>query len=170
MRPAEILLLVFFPSLMAFAAASDLFTMTIPNRVSVLLLAGFAVMAGVVGMPLNMIGMHLLAGAVVFAVCFVFFACGWMGGGDAKLATATAVWIGWSNLLQYAALAALLGGLLTLGLLMARKYPIPPHIGYWPWLERLHKPDTGIPYGIALAAAGLVMFPSIEIWRAVVGV
>ena len=41
----DIARLFLFPALMAFAAASDLFTMTISNRVSLLLVAGFAVLA-----------------------------------------------------------------------------------------------------------------------------
>jgi prepilin peptidase CpaA len=38
----------------------------------------------------------------------------------------------------------------------------------WPWLERLHAPRTGVPYGIALAAAALVVFPESPIWKAVI--
>ncbi len=41
-----------FPALIAFAAASDLLTMTISNRVSLLLIAGFFILAGFSGMPL----------------------------------------------------------------------------------------------------------------------
>ena len=51
--------LLLFPSLMAFAAASDLLTMTISNRVSLLLIAGFAVLAAGSGMGLHDILMHL---------------------------------------------------------------------------------------------------------------
>jgi prepilin peptidase CpaA len=43
--------LLLFPSLMAFAASSDLLTMTISNRVSLLLVAGFFGMAFLIGMP-----------------------------------------------------------------------------------------------------------------------
>ncbi|HBR43399.1 MAG TPA: peptidase, partial [Afipia sp.] len=68
-----------FPALMAFAAASDLFTMTIPNRISLLLVAGFFVLAGFSGMPLSEIGMHVAAGLTVLVIAFACFAFGWMG-------------------------------------------------------------------------------------------
>src|SRR5258705_11959758 len=84
--------LLLFPALMAFAASSDLITMTISNRISLLLIAGFFVLAVMTGMPLTEIGMHVGAAAAVLVVAFVFFARGWIGGGDAKLAAATAVW------------------------------------------------------------------------------
>ena len=39
---------------------------------------------------------------------------GWIGGGDAKIAAATALWFGFDQLFPYLAVASLLGGLLTL--------------------------------------------------------
>jgi prepilin peptidase CpaA len=51
--------LLLFPALMAFAAASDLFTMTISNRVSLALLAGFLVLAVLTGMGLHDILLHV---------------------------------------------------------------------------------------------------------------
>jgi prepilin peptidase CpaA len=37
------------------------------------------------------------------------------------------------------------------------------------WIRRLHEPDTGIPYGIALASAGLFLYPESAIWLAAAG-
>src|ERR1700681_2338269 len=84
----ELLLLGLFPAAMAFAAASDLITMTISNRLSLTLCAAFFLVAAAVGMPLADIGRHVLASLVVLAVAFAFFARGWIGGGDAQLAGA----------------------------------------------------------------------------------
>ncbi|MFX5734403.1 prepilin peptidase, partial [Acinetobacter baumannii] len=81
----ELAILLVFPAMMAFAAASDLFTMTISNRVSLILIAGFVVLALVTGMSWEVIGMHALAGLAVLVITFAFFAFGWIGGGDAKL-------------------------------------------------------------------------------------
>ncbi len=61
----DIARLMLFPALMAFAAASDLFTMTISNRVSLALVAGFLVLAALSGMGLYDILSHLGAGASV---------------------------------------------------------------------------------------------------------
>ena len=88
--------LLLFPALMAFAASSDLLTMTISNRLSLLLASSFFLLALITGMSFGIIGMHLAAGALVLAVCFGFFAMGWIGGGDAKLAAATALWFGFA--------------------------------------------------------------------------
>ncbi len=156
----EIAILLIFPAMMAFAAASDLFTMTISNRVSLILVAGFMVLAIVTGMTWSTIGLHLSAGFLVLAICFVFFALGVMGGGDAKLAASTALWLGWSQLLDYAVLASLCGGLLTIGLLVLRGAPLhPPFLMREGWYARITDQKTGIPYGIALAAAGLILYP-----------
>src|SRR5436190_13187702 len=97
----DIVRLLLFPALMAFAAASDLFTMTISNRISLLLLAGFVVLAVLGGMSLHAISMHIAAGFAVLTIAFVCFALGWVGGGDAKLAAATALWFGFDHLVVY---------------------------------------------------------------------
>jgi prepilin peptidase CpaA len=162
----EFSLLLFFPALMAYAACSDLLTMTIPNRLSLLLVAGFLVFALVQGMPLTTLGWHLLAGFVVLFCAFGMFAMGWMGGGDAKLAAATAVWFGFGSLLEYSLVASILGGALTLFILHARGWMLPRFAQGWPWLVRLHDSRTGIPYGIALAAAALLVLPHTAVWRA----
>ena len=162
-------LLVLFPLLMAFAAASDLVTMTIPNRVSALLAAGFAALALALGMPVAEALNHFGAAGLVLAIGFVMFGLGWVGGGDAKLAAATALWLGWGALFDYALVAALLGGLLTLALLQARKAPLPGALAGLPFVARLHHPATGVPYGIALAGAGLLLYPGTDLWRLAAG-
>jgi prepilin peptidase CpaA len=161
----EIALLV-FPGLMLFAAASDLLTMTIPNRIAIALGAAFLILAVVLRLPAEIIGWHLLAGLFVLAITFGLFAARWIGGGDAKLAAATALWMGWENLADYALCATILGGVLTLALLQLRKWPLPAVFGRQEWIARLHDKATGVPYGIALALAGLILYPDTRIWLA----
>ncbi|MGN6311857.1 MAG: A24 family peptidase [Xanthobacteraceae bacterium] len=155
----DLLRLLLFPTLMAFAASSDLLTMTISNRVSLLLIAGFFVLAVATGMGLTEIGLHVAAGATVLAISFTCFALGWIGGGDAKVAAATALWLGFEYLLPYLAVASALGGALTLALLAFRRWPLPYALSGQHWLLRLHHPESGIPYGIALAAGALLIYP-----------
>jgi prepilin peptidase CpaA len=156
----ELAILLIFPAMMAFAAASDLFTMTISNRVSLILVAGFLVLALLTGMSWQVLGLHLAAGILVLAICFVCFALGWMGGGDAKLAASTALWLGWTQLLDYAVYASLFGGILTIALIALRGVPVhPPFLLREGWYARMTDARTGIPYGIALAAAGLLLYP-----------
>ena len=108
----EAIKLTLFPAMMAFAASSDLFTMTIANRVSLILVGGFALLAAMTGMSAADALSHAGAAAAVFAVVFVFFTRGWIGGGDAKLAAATVLWLGFAHLADYLVYASLLGGAL----------------------------------------------------------
>ena len=163
----DFLRLMLFPALMAFAAASDLFTMTISNRVSLMLAGGFLVLAALTGMPLQQVMLHFAAGLVVLVVAFGCFAMGWVGGGDAKVVSAAALWFGFSHLLEYLLYASLFGGALTLLLLQFRQWPLPYSLGGQQWLLRLHDKQSGIPYGIALAVGALAVYPQTQWIRAV---
>jgi prepilin peptidase CpaA len=155
----DVIRLFLFPALMAFAASSDLLTMTISNRLSLALAGGFFLLMIVTGMSLHAAGMHVAAAAIVLVVAFVFFSQGWIGGGDAKLAAATALWFGFDYLLDYLIYASLFGGALTLAIIQFRKIPLPAMLARQGWILRLHETDAGIPYGIALAAAALAVYP-----------
>jgi prepilin peptidase CpaA len=155
----NIAILGLFPAAMIYAATSDLVTMTISNRLSLVLSLGFFLVALAMGMPLAEVGRHVIAGAIVLVFAFGFFARGWIGGGDAKLAAATALWLGLSHLMDYLLIAAILGGGLTLLILQARKLPLPRPLARQGWIARLHAMETGIPYGVALAVAGLLVYP-----------
>lgn len=166
----DLLALILFPALMAYAAWSDLFTMTIANWISALLVLAFVAMAAASGMSFETILVdHLACGVAVLSLTFTLFAFGWIGGGDAKLAAATAVWIGWALLSDYGLLASLLGAALTLGLLRFRKLDLPDRLVMHAWIARLHNRATGVPYGVALASAGLAIYPETSLWHAVVG-
>ena len=56
------------------------------------------------------------------------------------------------------------GGGLTVAVLMLRWVSLPGFARRWTWLARLHNPDCGVPYGIALAAAALLVYPRSDIW------
>jgi len=164
----EAIVLTLFPGLMAFAASSDLLTMTIANRVSLILAGGFLVLAVMTGMSPIDVGWHFAAGAVVLVLTFVMFSLGWVGGGDAKLAAATALWLGFAHLLDYLIYASILGGVLTLALIQFRMLPLPASLARREWIERLHRRGGGVPYGIALAAAALLVYPHTE-WMTALG-
>jgi prepilin peptidase CpaA len=157
MIPAAIM--VIFPLCLAMAACSDLLTMTIPNRLSVVLIASFALIAPFSGLSMHDILMHFGAGGAVFAACFVLFAFNNMGGGDAKILTASSIWFGFNDsLINYLAYVSILGGFLSIIILMMRTQhnlilaygiPIPETM--------LHKKK--VPYGIAIGAAALMAYP-----------
>ena len=164
---ATLSLLIVVPFLMAYAAMRDLLTMLIPNTVSIALVAAFAAFAAVTGLGWSDLSSHLGAGAATLTATFTLFALGYIGGGDAKLAAATALWIGFDQLLAYLTLASLAGGALTLGLLAARSHPLPGFVARLPFVLHLHDAKTGVPYGIALSLAALIILPETGIWARV---
>jgi prepilin peptidase CpaA len=161
-------LLLVFPVSMVFAAAFDLFTMTIPNRISILLGAGFLLVAPLSGLPVETIGMHVAAGALVLALGFFAFVRGWLGGGDAKLLAAASLWLGFESLDSFAIAVGLLGGLLSCTILAFRVY-VPASLFSGPhWLVRLHGKDNGVPYGLAIGAAALWLYPQTRWFSALI--
>ena len=161
--------LLIFPLCMAMTAFSDLLTMTIPNRVSLVLLAAFVALAPFSGLSTPEILLHLGAGVAVFAGCFALFALGAMGGGDAKILTTSAVWFGLGQpLLIYLIYVGLFGGLLSIAVLLLRanhniiivsRIPVPRTM--------LHAKK--VPYGIAIGAAAFAAFPNAPIVKSVFG-
>ena len=87
--------LFFFPAAMAVAGSMDLLTMTIPNRLCLALAVGYFLFAAIVGVPFYGVLFNVSCGIAVLLVMFGLFAMGWIGGGDAKLAAATA--FGWDG-------------------------------------------------------------------------
>jgi len=160
-------ILAFFPVLMTLSASMDLLTFTIPNRLCAVLALGYLVFAVLLGVSAADILLNISCALAILVIAFVMFSFGWIGGGDAKLAAATAAWLGWTAILNYGLAAALFGGILTLILLSARAAPLPAVFGRVEWLARLHNVKTGVPYGIALAAAGLLQYPNSSIWAAI---
>jgi prepilin peptidase CpaA len=156
----NVFIITVFPAAMVLAATSDLFTMTVPNRLVLLLVAGFAVLAPLIGLGWSEVGVHVALAAVALAATFAMFSFGWIGGGDAKLFAATCLWLGPHELLLYSIYGALLGGVLTVILMVLRSVPLPAMLMSQGWLARLHRPEEGVPYGIALAAAGLIVYPN----------
>jgi prepilin peptidase CpaA len=165
----QAIIFVVFPLCLAVAACSDFLTMIIPNRVSAILIAAFVVVAPLAGLDLAAIGMHLSAGLLVFSVCFCLFALNVMGGGDAKLLTASAVWFGMTfSLVEYLVYVSFFGGVLTLGILalrahgdaiMASGLRLPGHI----------LSARKVPYGVAIGLAAFAAYPSSPLMLAALG-
>lgn len=152
---------------MIFAAMMDLFTMTIPNRISIILLGAFLIAAPLTGMEWEQFFMHLGTGFAVLAIGIAMFAFGLLGGGDAKLLSAASLWIGFDYLGQYMFGVVLLGGLLSVLILLYRGILPPRWLLSQAWALRLHNKKEGIPYGLALSGAALWIFPTTAWFTAV---
>jgi prepilin peptidase CpaA len=156
----EFWVLLILPAAAAFAAAMDIFTMTIPNRVSMVMALAFFPAAWIAGIDWWQIADHVGTGAFVLVFGFLLFARGLFGGGDAKLLAAIALWLGYDNLLPYLLCVAVTGGFLAMGIGMWRQVPLPRQLLGEPWAHRLHKEGSGIPYGVALASGVLMIYPN----------
>ena len=151
---------VVFVLAMMTAIITDLTSMTIRNRVSIGLTLGFVLFAPLLGLPLSDYAWHLAVGSITLIITFVLFCLRAMGGGDAKLIAATALWLGPNiSLMDYIVMVSILGGALTLTIILYRMIPRPLLTNRYAFMETLARKDVGIPYGIALGAAGLWAFP-----------
>jgi prepilin peptidase CpaA len=148
-----------FAAAMVWAGAMDLRTMTIRNALVLTLLVAYVPLAPAAGLGLSEIGWSVAAASAVLAVGFAFFAAGWIGGGDAKLAAVTALWLGAGHTYDYLFCTALFGGGLSMALLGFRRLELPDRWRQTEWIARLHHPETGVPYGAAMAPAALHVLP-----------
>lgn len=149
-----------FAALLIYAAYSDVAGLIIPNWVSLALIGLFLPLAFAFGMPLAEIGAHLLFGFGLLAIGFFLFQANIIGGGDAKLLAASAVWTGFAAFTPFAVGTVLAGGVIALALLVLRKLA-GPREGLPAFVNRLLTPNTGVPYGAAIMLGGLMALPAL---------
>ena len=164
----EYSLALIFPFAMAFAATTDVLTMTIPNRLTSGLCAAFFVLAPVAGLGWQDVLSHMGAGSAMLLAGMLLFALGWLGGGDGKLLAVASLWLGFDQLVMFLAYVAAFGGALALAILAYRSAPVSalPLPG---WAARLHTKGEGMPYGVAIAAGALVVYPATSLFAAFTG-
>ncbi|WP_374469110.1 prepilin peptidase [Phenylobacterium sp.] len=154
-------LVLVFPALVIVAALRDAASYTIPNSISLALLAAFPPAALALGLPLPAIGLHAAIGLVALLAGMAMFAMNWIGGGDAKLFAAAALWLGFPAVASFLLGTCVAGGLLALLLLTLRSARVRPLVTAGPgWLVRLAEPGESVPYGLAICAGALAAFPA----------
>lgn len=152
---------LFFIGCMLWAALTDLYTFRIFNSLILALIGGFAlyvIASGMLFSPggLTLLGWHMLASFVAFVCFLLFYAIGQMGAGDVKLIAATALWLGWHRItLDYVLYALIAGGLLTIILLVWRRFLLPNALSKVRFIKRLHIRRLKTPYGISLGAVAI---------------
>jgi prepilin peptidase CpaA len=170
---SKAVILIVFPLLLTYAALGDIRNLRIPNWLNGLIFAAFFPVALVMGMPLEMIPWHLLSFAVALALGIALFSFGFIGGGDGKMLAAVAVWFGWSDpLMTFLIFTALCGGLQALAHLAWKTLSL--EYGVWGKEGALKKKVLSqkmeLPYGLAIAAGGLLTMPSsVSWWSALIG-
>jgi prepilin peptidase CpaA len=150
---------ILFPLAMVYAGVMDLVTLKIRNTLVAALGVGWLVLAPLAGFGISELGLHLAVALGVFLVVFVFFALGWIGGGDAKLAAVTTLWFEPDHALLYFIYTSVIGGLLTLTIVQLRSRMLPSALYRFSWITQLHDARSGVPYGAAMAPAALIVFP-----------
>lgn len=160
MDSLTLVLLSVLPALAIVAALSDLTTMKIPNWISGLLILGFFPAALAVGLPLSDMGLHAAVAGAALLIGMGLFAMNVIGGGDAKVMAAASLWMGLQGAGLFVIYTAMFGGLLCLGLLMARRSVVLPAEGTPGWVATLMRPRGDLPYGIAICAGALAAYPS----------
>lgn len=150
-----------FTALMIVAAVEDFRRLVIPNAIVVALaVLWLAHIAGARGTTATAAGQAVAGAVLVLAGGAYLFARGLIGGGDAKLLTVASLWAGAEGLPPLLLLTALIGGVLSLALLsppgrrLGARWQAPPAAEGRP--PRVTG-GTPIPYGIAIAAAALIV-------------
>lgn len=146
------------------AAVHDATTLTIPNWLSLVLLALFPLAAVVGGLGVVDAGWHLATGFGALVLGMALFALRLIGGGDAKFFAAVSLYMGLASVSAFLMTVVVAGGVLALVLLLARsaaRYGIPMD-----WFLRFTRGGSVIPYGIAIAFGGLAVLPQTQIFSA----
>lgn len=166
MIAALIVTLIFAAPLLA-AAMTDFWSMKIPNIVSLAMAAGFVLTLPLTWQGLPVLAEHLMVGAVFFLAGFAMFAFGWMGGGDAKLMAAIALWFGWVDIMPFILYTTLFGAALGIFMMLGNRM-IPIRLRTSELGMRMFQGDTDMPYGIALAAGALFVWPTSQLATALI--
>jgi len=142
----------------------DVRTRRIPNELS-LAIAGLGLARIALAADMADAGYSLAAAAMIFAVTFALFRYGAFGGGDAKIIPATALLIGYRELLDFLFLMSLCGAALALATIATEKLGAPVkrlcltrHVSLIAETKGKRAPAKGstVPYGVAVAAAGVL--------------
>jgi prepilin peptidase CpaA len=149
-----------FAFAMVQAALTDLLTRKIRNRLVLMCLATYAVLAPFAGFTAGEIAGSVIVALAVLLVALLLFAWGFIGGGDAKLAAVTSLWFGIDQTPSYFIWTALLGGAFAVAIILFRKLPLRGGIQNASWVAKLHSRGTAMPYGVAMAVAALLVFPA----------
>ena len=145
----DVCLSLFF-ALLVYGAICDVATFEIPNFISVVGVLLFLPATIGANWEFSEIVQHFLAGGAVLIVGISFFVMNVLGGGDVKVLAAAAVWSGFSDLFSLLFWIALVGGALTLTLVLFRRIAMPERCQSLRWLARLHG-EAGVPYGVAIS-------------------
>lgn len=133
------------------SCVSDVRALRIPNWHSLVIIGAFAVAFAASPESFGKWWHHLAALGIFFVITYLMFIAGMMGGGDSKLGSALALWVGLKGIVIYVFWMALMGGVIgVLSLWMKKKKPFSaPPAGSW--MAAAQEGKNAIPYGLAIS-------------------
>ncbi|MDY0028918.1 MAG: prepilin peptidase [Pseudobdellovibrionaceae bacterium] len=146
------------------AAVSDFRGFRIPNYVSLVILAAFAVtyvglmVLGQADVVFHPVMNHIGAALIVFVVTLAMFALKQLGAGDSKFATVIALWVGLQGLIPFLFYMSLSGGLVAAFSLVLKRKKLFAAPAEGSWIAKAQEGHPSVPYGIALAVGALFAF------------
>lgn len=164
-----VLFLVIFCVIIAlgfgFAAAwSDFKGLIIPNLYSLLILGAFVPAYAAVHFLapesgyFQGIGSHLISFGIIFVVTYILFALKALGGGDAKLCSVYALWVGLGGIAPFLFFMSITGGLLGLTTIFLNKNKPVKKPKKDSWIAKAQKGKRDVPYGIAITTGAVIAF------------
>ena len=159
-----VLVSLILPGLLIVAALHDISSFKIPNRIILALLAVWPVAHFFMGGTIDQALMALLSAGLLFAIGFGLFAKNLLGAGDVKLFATTMLWLGGEHIIPFVMATTIFGAVFAIVLVGFRRMPIPAANFAPDWLLRLHMEQKFMPYGVAIAFGGLMIWPNTIYW------
>jgi len=143
------------------AGVCDYFTLKIPNWLNITIAVAVIPFVILAEMPIEVFAWHVVAGILTFIIAYIMFAFGLFGGGDAKMLAACALWIGWDGMFNFSVYIVIAGGLLGLALTAWKWLATKQDSEGFAWARGfITEKQLQLPYGIAIAASGIIVFPA----------
>jgi prepilin peptidase CpaA len=168
----HLLIIASYAGLLLAAAAQDMLTLRLPNRLSLAILLLYPGYVLVSPVPVEWQSALTLAGFVLAGGIFCFL-MGWAGGGDAKLFTVVSLWAGPVHFPLFLLITGVAGGIIAT-VMLARRHLAPRLAPRWAAAHGLTLPGgadldpaarraerMSLPYGAAIALGGLAVAVSL---------
>lgn len=160
---AEAIAVLVFVAAMAYAAISDARSFEVPNQVPIFVVLAFLIMMLTSTQDWADNLNNIFTGLAVLVAGFSLFAFRLFGAGDVKLLTAIALWFGWPQFIIYLFFVVMVGGVLSLLLILFRRYPLSSRLSASGWVGRLHSRKKDVPYAVAIAIPAILYLPRIPL-------
>lgn len=161
---------LFFPFAVILAGFYDIDRYEIPHFIPISLSVIFIIFACLSPhFTWEIIGYHFLTAFCVFIIGFILFITLHFGGGDAKILSAIALWLGFNDFIIFLNYLCFVGGGVAFFLCYFRTFPCYPIILMNRWTSNLYLGTAGtpnaIPYAVPIAISLLLILPKTFLYQ-----